>query len=70
MNILISPTRRRALKVRNRLMKERIDLKMESLNRSLRPEEYAKYAVKDNDLKMIINVLNQILYESKSSTRI
>jgi len=67
MNIfdIFSPTRRRALKVRNELMKERINLKMDSLNRSLRPEEYSKYSVRDGDLKMIINVLDQILYPVK-----
>jgi hypothetical protein len=43
-------------------MKQRIDLKMDSLNRSLRPEEYSKISVKDGDIKAIINVLDEILY--------
>ena len=55
-------TRRRLLKKRNELMKQRIELKMDSLNRSLRPEEYAKISVRDGDLKMIINVLDEVLY--------
>ena len=55
-------TRRRLLAKRNDLMKQRIDLKMDSLNRSLRPEEYSKISVKDGDIKAIINVLDEILY--------
>jgi len=56
-----SPLRRRIEKIRNELMMQRVNLKMEQLNQSLNPQEFARFSVKDNDLKMQIKLLDKIL---------
>jgi hypothetical protein len=61
MILFISPTRRRALKVRNRLMKERIEIATDKLSVISSPER-SKLIIRDRDIKAIINILDEILY--------